>query len=225
MPQSFVRQLAPCAFSLPTLDLWQGPAMKRFSVVALTCVLSTSAVACSKKEKSESATTTGTAKQTAKTETMGTPSEIKPPEAVKPMETKVVEAATPTEVKPTEVKPTEVKSTEADKTATSAKVTHLDAKASQKVLAERKPIVLDIRTPKEFAEGHIKGALNIDFYAKDFAEKLAELDTSKEYLLHCRSGGRSGRSLPTFDKLGFEKILHLDGGMNAWVEAGLPTQQ
>jgi rhodanese-related sulfurtransferase len=114
-----------------------------------------------------------------------------------------------------------------EKEAKKDPVTHLDAEKAGKLLAEddeaRKPVILDVRTPDEFAEGHLEGAKNIDFNAKDFAERLGKLDKEKPYLVHCRSGGRSGRSLATFEKLGFKKLYHLDGGILAWEDAGLPV--
>ena len=106
-------------------------------------------------------------------------------------------------------------------------VTHVDAKGAAKLLSEKdekkKPVILDIRTPEEFQEGHLEGAKNIDFKADDFSEKIAKLDRDKPYVVHCRSGGRSGQSLETFKKLGFKNIIHLDGGILGWQEAELPT--
>lgn len=106
-------------------------------------------------------------------------------------------------------------------------VTHLDAKGAAKLLdtkdEKKKPVILDIRTPDEFKGGHLEGAKNIDFLADGFAEKIGELDKDTPYLVHCRSGGRSGRSLELFKKLGFKNIYHLDGGMLGWEEAKLPV--
>ena len=104
------------------------------------------------------------------------------------------------------------------------KITHVDALGSRDVLAaDENVVILDIRTPKEFNAGHLKGAVNVDFYADDFEQQLSKLDKSTEYLLHCRSGGRSNRSLKTFKKLGFKHIIHMDGGIKAWNKAHLPT--
>ncbi len=106
-------------------------------------------------------------------------------------------------------------------------VTHVDAEGAAKLLAEKddkkRPVILDIRTPEEFQEGHLEGAKNIDFKADDFSEKIARLDRDKPYVVHCRSGGRSGSSLEIFKKLGFKNIIHLDGGILGWQEAKLPT--
>jgi phage shock protein E len=83
-------------------------------------------------------------------------------------------------------------------------------------------VVLDIRTPEEFAEGHIDGALNIDFYAPDFADRLAELDPDARYVMYCRSDNRTGQTMPMLEELGFGDVAEVDGGVVAWAEAGLP---
>lgn len=84
--------------------------------------------------------------------------------------------------------------------------------------------VIDVRMPEEFAEGHLKGAQNIDISSPDFQKNLAKLDPAKTYLVHCAAGGRSTRSLTILKKLGFKSIIHLDGGLNGWKEAGLPME-
>lgn len=107
--------------------------------------------------------------------------------------------------------------------AAAAVVTNVDAKEAAKLVAAGKVTVLDVRTAEEFAEGHIAGATNINFMAKDFAGQVGQLDRDKVYLLHCASGGRSKRCLPQLKQLGFKQIYHLDGGMGAWEDAGNPV--
>lgn len=100
----------------------------------------------------------------------------------------------------------------------------VDAAAAAKLIeGQQAPIVLDVRTPEEFAAGHIEGAINVDFKGPGFKEELAKLDRDQPYLLHCRSGNRSTSAKPVFTELGFKAIYHLDGGIIAWEEAGLPT--
>lgn len=106
-----------------------------------------------------------------------------------------------------------------------AAVTHVKAAEAAKLVEGGKVTVLDVRTPEEYREGHIKGARNIDYNAGDFAAKVKELDKSKPYLVHCKSGGRSTSSLATFKELGFEKIIHLDGGFTGWEAAKLPVEK
>ena len=103
-------------------------------------------------------------------------------------------------------------------------VTHVNAQEAYALLkAKPDVVILDVRTPGEFASGHIDGAVNIDFKNANFANEIAKLDGSKEYLVHCRSGGRSTRSLKQFKSAGFTNIDHLDGGIIAWNKAGLET--
>lgn len=93
-------------------------------------------------------------------------------------------------------------------------------------IAENPPddlVVLDVRTPEEFAEGHLEGAVMLDFYEADFAERLAELDPDVPYLLYCRSGNRSGQTATLMADLGFNDVADVDGGILAWNEAELPT--
>ena len=94
------------------------------------------------------------------------------------------------------------------------------ATAAQLISKHDAVVILDIRTPAEFSKGHIRGAVNVDFMADDFAARLAALDKSATYIMHCQSGGRSGKALPRFRELGFEKVLHLDVGFAGWQKAG-----
>lgn len=94
-----------------------------------------------------------------------------------------------------------------------------------KLIAEKKATILDIRTPEEFGEGHIAGAVNIDFMDDNFAKKIAALDKSKTYIVHCAGGGRSGRSLPTLEKEGLKSVLHLQQGFKGWKSAGKPVEK
>jgi phage shock protein E len=82
-------------------------------------------------------------------------------------------------------------------------------------------VILDVRTPEEFAEGHLDGAVMIDFYEADFADRLGELDPEVPYLLYCRSGNRSGQTTVIMRDLGFTDVANVDGGIVAWSGAGL----
>lgn len=84
-------------------------------------------------------------------------------------------------------------------------------------------IILDVRTPEEFAEQRLDGAILVDFYDEDFATQLSQLDPDASYLLYCRSGNRSGQTRPLMEELGFIDVAEIDGGINAWNAAQLPT--
>ena len=83
-------------------------------------------------------------------------------------------------------------------------------------------VILDVRTPEEFADAHVEGATMLDFYRADFAAALAELDRDRPYVLYCRSGNRSGQTATLMADLGFTDVAEVDGGILAWQQAGLP---
>lgn len=85
-------------------------------------------------------------------------------------------------------------------------------------------VVLDVRTPEEFAEGHLADATNIDFYETSFGDNLAELDKDVPYVLYCRSGNRSGTTAELMRDLGFTEVYEVDGGILSWADAGLPIE-
>jgi len=103
-------------------------------------------------------------------------------------------------------------------------VTRVNAEQAQKLIADKKVVVLDLRTPEEFAAGHIAGATNINFRAADFEKALTTLDKNQPYLVHCASGNRSTQALPKFQKLEFKSLYHLDSGIKGWQKAKLPVE-
>jgi len=86
-------------------------------------------------------------------------------------------------------------------------------------------IILDVRTPKEVAQGVIPGAKVIDFYGDNFKTELEKLDKDKTYYVYCRSGGRSGKTCNALQTAGFQNTYNLEGGITAWKKAGLETVQ
>ncbi len=84
-------------------------------------------------------------------------------------------------------------------------------------------VVIDVRTPAEYAAGHIAGAQNIDVEAADFATKIAPLDKGAAYLVYCRSGRRSAIAADQMASAGFKDVVD-GGGMDALVAAGAPTE-
>ena len=83
-------------------------------------------------------------------------------------------------------------------------------------------VILDIRTPGEYQSGHLKDATMIDYYSNAFVNDIGRLDREKTYLVYCRSGNRSARSLDLFKKLQFQRVYHLATGIISWNAAGLP---
>jgi len=83
--------------------------------------------------------------------------------------------------------------------------------------------VLDVRTPEEWAEGTIKGAIKMNIFDADFNTQLNQLDKSQPVYVYCKSGGRSGKATKIMKELGFTTVYNLNGGMGAWNSAGHKT--
>jgi rhodanese-related sulfurtransferase len=99
----------------------------------------------------------------------------------------------------------------------SAIVENINQEQFQKMLNDNNTVVLDVRTPGEVAQGYIPGTdLFINWEGCCFKEEMSKLDTSKTYLVYCRSGARSGAATNAMAKNGFNKIYNLRGGINNW---------
>lgn len=70
-------------------------------------------------------------------------------------------------------------------------------------------IVLDVRTPEEFAGGHLEGAQLLDFNSGEFAAALPSLDPEAEYVIYCRSGNRAGQAMALMQRDGIENVTNL----------------
>ena len=99
----------------------------------------------------------------------------------------------------------------------------LDATSFAAALLRPGTIVLDVRTPQEYAGGHLAGARNLDVNAPDFRTRLGTLERNAPYAVYCRSGNRSTTALETMRQMGFTAAYHLGGGIGAWTAAGLPV--
>jgi rhodanese-related sulfurtransferase len=73
-------------------------------------------------------------------------------------------------------------------------------------------VVIDVRTPREFASGHMKGAKNLDIQGKGFTEAVAKLDPAGTYFVYCRSGARSSAAVSVMQKHGIMNLYELGGG-------------
>ena len=84
--------------------------------------------------------------------------------------------------------------------------------------------LVDVRTPEEYAEKHLKDAVNMNFEGDDFIEIASRLDKNKPVLVYCLSGGRSAKAAALISKKGCTEVYDLDGGILAWTSAGLPVE-
>lgn len=86
--------------------------------------------------------------------------------------------------------------------------------------------IIDVRTPEEFTQGHLEKAVNADFNNKpQFESYLNSLDKNQTYMIYCRTGNRSGQAMQIMKDKGFEQIINLDGGIQAWQAAGFALQK
>lgn len=90
---------------------------------------------------------------------------------------------------------------------------------------EPKVVVLDVRTPKEFAEGRVPGAVHINWRARNFNDQVAKLDKSKKYLVYCLAGVRSAAAAERMRSLGFIYLYDFAGGWDAYEKASKPVEK
>ncbi|MFI5149877.1 MAG: rhodanese-like domain-containing protein [Bacteroidia bacterium] len=83
-------------------------------------------------------------------------------------------------------------------------------------------IMIDVRTPEEYLESTIPGAININMMAPDFKKQIEKLNKTKAYFLFCGTGMRSGEAVEEMKKAGFLKVFDLEGGMTSWERYDLP---
>ncbi|MEI4271184.1 rhodanese-like domain-containing protein [Klenkia sp. LSe6-5] len=90
--------------------------------------------------------------------------------------------------------------------AGTAPVVQVDPAAAVDLAGQGDVTVVDVRTPEEYAEGHLAGAVNVDVSAEDFAARISELDPAGTYVVYCRSGARSAAAADRMVELGFTDV-------------------
>jgi rhodanese-related sulfurtransferase len=103
-----------------------------------------------------------------------------------------------------------------------AGATNMDVLDFSKKITESGVVILDVRTPGEFAEGYIEGARMIDFQGGSFETEIASLDKNATYAVYCRSGNRSGQAVKIMQDAGFLNLFNLEGGVIDWANQGMP---
>lgn len=109
------------------------------------------------------------------------------------------------------------------KTKTDGVVVLNPEKFEQKMQKDNVQLV-DVRTPEEFASGHLPNAINININGADFEAETAKLDKDKPVLVYCKSGMRSAKASANLKVQGFKNISDLDGGITSWKDAGKPVE-
>lgn len=89
--------------------------------------------------------------------------------------------------------------------------------------ANKDILLIDVRTPEEYASGHIENAVNIDFFADNFQEQIEVLDRAQPVYVYCKKGGRSSNAAQKMKDMGFKNVYDLDGGILQWEKEGFKT--
>lgn len=106
-----------------------------------------------------------------------------------------------------------------------AKVKKVNSPEAKALLAEQPDVVvLDVRTPGEYAAGHLQNATLLDITTADFFQQLQSLDKSKTYLVYCAVGGRSRQAVQQMQQLGFQQVYDATEGFSALKNAGIPVE-
>ncbi len=103
-------------------------------------------------------------------------------------------------------------------------VKKLDPQSFDKKIKEVKdPILIDVRTKEEYAQGHLANAKVIDVTSSDFEARVSKLDKLKPIFVYCKAGSRSNKAASILSGLGFKEIYDLNGGITAWCEEKNPV--
>ena len=97
------------------------------------------------------------------------------------------------------------------------------AEFAKKIKEDKNIVILDVRTPQEYAQERLPNAILENMQEDDFEQNIAKMDKNQTYLLYCKVGGRSSKALETMKKTGFKQVFHLDGGIVEWKKAGEKT--
>jgi len=108
--------------------------------------------------------------------------------------------------------------------SSSESVKKMAATDFQQKVAESTQII-DVRTPGEYADGHLANSLNINIADADFKEKIAKLDKSKQVCVYCQRGMRSAKAAGIMSEMGFKEVYDLEGGIEGWTGAGLKVEK
>ncbi|MCF2949519.1 rhodanese-like domain-containing protein [Paraglaciecola aquimarina] len=86
-------------------------------------------------------------------------------------------------------------------------------------------VIIDVRTEKEYQEGHVPAAINIPLQMLQDNFESVQPDKNKTLVLYCRSGYRAGKAAKVLQDKGYTNLVHLQGDMLGWQKSGLPIEK
>jgi len=107
----------------------------------------------------------------------------------------------------------------------SASIRNVTVQEFSEIIKTEKGVLLDVRTPGEYSDGHLSNCTLIDFNSPDFPTKISALEKEENYFIYCRSGNRSMRAIQLMNQMGFKNMTNMDGGIIAWHQNGLPLEK
>ncbi|MES2286695.1 MAG: rhodanese-like domain-containing protein [Bacteroidota bacterium] len=111
-------------------------------------------------------------------------------------------------------------------TANTTVVTNLSAERFKAIIAnDKNGVIIDLRTTDEMNKGYIKGAVQIDFLAKDAEQQIDKLDKNKTYYIYCAAGGRSADAAEYMEKQKFKHVYNFEKGFSEWEKKGFPVEK
>jgi rhodanese-related sulfurtransferase len=111
-------------------------------------------------------------------------------------------------------------------TANTIVVTHLSAERFKAIIAnDKNGVIIDLRTTDEMNKGYIKGAVQIDFLAKDAEQQIDKLDKNKTYYVYCAGGGLSADAAEYMEKKKFKRVYNFEKGFSEWEKKGFPVEK
>lgn len=103
--------------------------------------------------------------------------------------------------------------------STNTSFRNVDVTEAKKILGNTNYTWLDVRTAEEVADGKIGNPMTLDFYADDFKNQIANLPKQKNYIVYCKSGGRSAKACELMKGMGFNNVINLTGGYQEWSQS------
>lgn len=99
------------------------------------------------------------------------------------------------------------------------------AQFETKIAETQNATVLDVCTPNEFSQQHLRNAVNINYHSDNFKTAISQLDKQKPYFVYCWAGSRSAKAAELMRGLGFVKVYELDGGIANWMKNNKPVEK